>query len=46
MATISALVATATASGIALGSTGSTRPAFAPAYVGTAQGHPPDAGTH
>jgi hypothetical protein len=39
MATISALVvATATASGIALGSTGSARPAFAPAYVGTATG--------
>ena len=38
MATISALVATATASGIALGSTGSTRPAFAPAYMGTVKG--------
>ena len=38
MATISALVATAAASGIAFGSTGAARPAFAPAYVGTAQG--------
>jgi hypothetical protein len=37
--TISALVATAAAaSGIALGSPGAARPAFAPAYVGTAQG--------
>jgi hypothetical protein len=38
MAAISAFVATATAAGIARGSTGSTRPAFAPAYVGTAKG--------
>jgi hypothetical protein len=38
IASVSALVATATASGIALGSTGGDRPPFAPAYVGTVKG--------
>ena len=36
--TVAALVAAATASGIALASTGNERPPFAPAYVGTVKG--------
>src|SRR5688572_17021389 len=38
IASISALAATVAAAGVALGSTGSERPPFAPAYVGTVKG--------